>query len=87
MMGWETLYEGGQESILPLQQEMSICLRYGTKRLERGRNVKADAEEETCPSRYGLNKFGLSKGSFRQDSLVYFQNTQHLCTGWGGHLF
>ena len=66
---------GEQESILLFQLGdvyLPVYLRYGTKRLERGRNVKADAEEEQeemCPSRYGLNKFVLSKDSFREDPL------------------
>ena len=42
-------YEGEQESILLFQLGdvyLPVYLRYGTKRLERRRNVKADAEEE-----------------------------------------
>ena len=65
--------ESKREFAVTTRKEISICLRYGTKRLERRRNVKADAEEkeeEMCPSRYGLNKFGLSKDSFSEDSLV-----------------
>ena len=83
--------ESKREFAVTTRKEISICLRYGTKRLERRRNVKADAEERRRRCAHldmdSINSVCQRAPSAKTHSLVYFQNTQHLCTGWGGHLF